>query len=223
MIPKVLKDIENYLKNFQIEIAEKIEGEHRVSSLKDEGTVKSALRQNNKLKPHILDVPPRGFGDMVVLDYDMETKYVVNIKTSIGSTDNCFSKIGVVYALTDLEAEDLPKSMNWLKFDELIENNKSDITGKDYWFLCVDKNDSSNVMIRGAKQITNWTVNINPSNILQVNWKKEKESGPTNRTWEEAYEVLVGGVKNLADSHLEKINQDPTQLQYPWVLKNVNK
>ena len=84
MIPKVLKDIENYLKNFQIEIAEKIEGEHRVSSLKDEGTVKSALRQNNKLKPHILDVPPRGFGDMVVLDYDMETKYVVNIKTSIG-------------------------------------------------------------------------------------------------------------------------------------------
>ena len=95
--------------------------------------------------------------------------------------------------------------MNWLKFDELIENNKSDITGKDYWFLCVDKNDSSNVMIRGAKQITNWTVNINPSNILQVNWKKEKESGPTNRTWEEAYEVLVGGVKKSISGYFSNI------------------
>ena len=205
MIPKILKDIENYLKEYQIEIHENVEGEGRGGSLNDEGTVKKALREDTKLKPHILDVPPRGFGDMVVLDYDMETKYVVNIKTSIGSTDNCFSKIGVVYALTDLEAEDLPKSMNWLKFDELIENNKSDITGKDYWFLCVDKNDSSNVMIRGAKQITNWTVNINPSNILQVNWKKEKESGPTNRTWEEAYEVLVGGVKKSISGYFSNI------------------
>ena len=205
MIPKILKDIENYLKEYQIEIHENVEGEGRGGSLNDEGTVKKALREDTKLKQHILDVPPRGFGDMVVLDYDMETKYVVNIKTSIGSTDNCFSKIGTVYALTDLEAEDLPKSMNWLKFDELIENNKSDIPEKDYWFLCVDKKDSSNVMVRGAKQITNWTVNINPSNILQVNWKKEKESGPTNRTWEEAYEVLVGGVKKSISGHFANI------------------
>ena len=205
MIPKILKDIENYLKEYQIEIHENVEGEGRGGSLNDEGTVKKALREDTKLKQHILDVPPRGFGDMVVLDYDMETKYVVNIKTSIGSTDNCFSKIGVVYALTDLEAEDLPKSMNWLKFDELIENNKSDISEKDYWFLCVDKKDSSNVMVRGAKQITNWTVNINPSNILQVNWKKEKESGPTNRTWEEAYEVLVGGVKKSISGYFSNI------------------
>ena len=205
MIPKILKDIENYLKEYQIEIHENVEGEGRGGSLNDEGTVKKALREDTKLKQHILDVPPRGFGDMVVLDYDMETKYVVNINTSIGSTDNCFSKIGVVYALTDLEAEDLPKSMNWLKFDELIENNKSDIPEKDYWFLCVDKKDSSNVMVRGAKQITNWTVNINPSNILQVNWKKEKESGPTNRTWEEAYEVLVGGVKKSISGYFSNI------------------
>ena len=28
-------------------------------------------------------------------------------------------------------------------------------------------------MVRGAKQINSWTVNINPSNILQINWKKK--------------------------------------------------
>ncbi len=83
MNPKILTDIENYLKNYRIEISEDIEGEGRGGSLKDEGTVKAALREDKKLRPHILDVPPRGFGDMVVLDYDMKTKYVVNIKTSI--------------------------------------------------------------------------------------------------------------------------------------------
>ena len=213
MIPKVLKDIENYLKNFQIEIAEKIEGEHRVSSLKDEGTVKSALRQNKKLKPHILDVPQRGFGDMVVLDYDMKTEYVVNIKTSIGSSDNCFSKIGFVYCLTDLEPQDLPKSMNFLKMNDLIETHKADVSNKDYYFLCVDKNDSSNVLVRGAKQISNWTVNINQSNVLQINWKKEKKSEPTIRTWDESYEVLMGGVKKSINGFLSNVPRE-------WINEN---
>ena len=113
-----------------------------------------------------------------------------------------------MYSLTDLEPEDLPKSMNFTKFNDLIESNKKDIPEKDYWFLCVDKKDSSNVMVRGAKQITNWTVNINPSNILQVNWRKEKESEPTNRTWEEAYEVLVGGVKKSLNGFISNIPKD---------------
>ena len=208
MLPKILQDVENYVKNYQIVIAEKIEGEHRVSSLKDEGTVKRALMEDKKLKPHILDAELRGFGDMTVLDYDMITKYVVNIKTSIGSSDNCFSKIGFVYALTDLQPEDLPKAMNFLKFNELIETHKADVPNKDYYFLCVDKNDSSNVLLRGAKQITNWTVNINPQNILQVNWKKEKLSEPTIRTWDEAYEVLIGGVKKSINGFISNVPTD---------------
>ena len=208
MNPKILTDIENYLKNYRIEISEDIEGEGRGGSLKDEGTGKAALREDKKLRPHILDVPPRGFGDMVVLDYDMKTKYVVNIKTSIGSTDNCFSKIGFVYSLTNLEPEDLPKSMNFLKMNELIENNKADIPTKDYYFLCVDKNDSSNVMVRGAKQINSWTVNINPSNILQINWKKEKSLPPIKRSYNEAYDVLMGGVKKSVNGYLNNIPSD---------------
>ena len=208
MIPKILQDVENYLKEYQIKIRENIEGEGRVASLVDEGTVKKALMEDKKLKPYILDAELRGFGDMTVLDYDMKTKYVVNIKTSIGSSDNCFSKIGFVYALTDLQPEDLPKSMNFLKFNELIETHKADVPNKDYYFLCVDKNNSSNVLLRGAKQITNWTVNINPQNILQVNWKKEKLSEPTIRTWDEAYEVLIGGVKKSINGFLSNVPTD---------------
>jgi len=78
--------------------------------------------------------------------------------------------------------------------NKLINEHKADIPGRDYYFLCIDKKDSSNVMVRGAKQIQNWVVNINPGNILQVNWKKEKKVEAVNRTWDEAYEVLIGGV-----------------------------
>ena len=208
MIPKILQDIESYLKNYQIDIHENVEGEGRGGSLKDEGTVKKALWEDKNLKPHIFDAELRGFGDMTVLDYDMKTKYVVNIKTSIGSSDNCFSKIGFVYALTDLEPEQLPKSMNFLKMNELLVNHKADIPNKDYYFLCVDKNDSSNVMIRGAKQINSWVVNINPSNILQVNWKKEKKLPPVNRTYEESYKVLIGGIKKSINGYCKNIPND---------------
>ena len=212
MIPKILQDVENYLKNYRIEIAEKINGEHRVSSLVDEKTVIAALREDEKLRPHIIDDPLRAFGDMTVLDYDMKTKYVVNIKTSIGSSDNCFSKIGFVYSLTDLEPEDLPKRMDFIQMNDLIKEHKADVPNKDYYFLCVDKNDSSNVLLRGAKSITNWKVNINPSNYLQINWKKEKQSEPTPRTWEEAYKVLVGGVIDSINGYLSKLPKD-------WPLK----
>jgi len=191
--PQILKDIVEFLKKYNIEISEAIEGEGRGGSLKDEGSVKKLL-WSSTFKNNILDEKARKFGDMTVIDYDGKTEYVVNIKTSIGGSDNCFSKIGFVYALTDIPAKKLPKSMNFMTMNKLINEHKADIPGKDYYFLCIDKKDSSNVMIRGAKQIQNWVVNINPGNILQVNWKKEKNVEAVHRTWDEAYEVLIGGV-----------------------------
>ena len=74
--------------------------------------------------------------------------------------------------------------MNFMKMNELIKAHKADIPQKDYWFLCINKKNSSEIMVRGAKQINNWVVNINPSNILQVNWKKEKLCEPVERTWD---------------------------------------
>ena len=208
MIPKVLKDVENYLKNYQIDIHENVEGEGRGGSLKDEGTVKRALWSDDNLKSHILDVRPRGMGDMEVLDYNNVTKYVTNIKTSLGNSDNCFSKAGLVYAFTDLEPEDIPKSMNFLQMEELINKYKADIPEKDYWYLCVDKKDSSNVLIRGAKQINTWTININPANILQIKWGNEKELPPVSRTWDEAYDVIINNAKRSLNRFWNNVPQE---------------
>lgn len=214
--PQILNDVVNALKLAKIEISEKVEGEGRGGSLKDEGTIKTFLQEHAELGAYIHDVPPRGFGDMRVEDPDTGEIYVVNIKTSIGSTDNATSKIGFLYAFTDLTYEDLPGSMNWKKFNTLLAEHKADIPNKDYWFLCVDKNDSSNVMIRGAKQIVNWGENANPANLLQINWTKEKKCEPAYRTYDEAYEVIINGIarcykkafNNLPDEWKEIVLND---------------
>jgi hypothetical protein len=192
--PKILNDIVTVLKKQKIKISENVEGEGRHGSLNDEGTIKRFLQSHSKFKSHVFDVPARGFGDMLVLDYDKKTYHVVNIKTTIGSSDNATSKIGFLYAFTDIDYDDLPKSMNWKKFHKLLTENKADNPGRDYWFLSVDKNDSSNVMIRGTKQIVNWCENANPANLLQINWTKEKRCEPATRTYEEAYKVIIGGI-----------------------------
>jgi len=193
-IPEILKDIVEYLKSYQLQISDAVEGEGRGGSLKDEGSIKKALWDAPKFKGRIFDEKARKCGDMTVLDYNGEI-HVVNIKTSLGGTDNCFSKCGIVYALTDLTADQLPSKMNFMEMDELIKNHKADIPQKDYWFLCVNKKNSSEIMVRGAKQVKNWVVNINPSNILQINWRKEKLCEPIDRTWDEAYETIIGGTK----------------------------
>jgi hypothetical protein len=208
MIPKILEDVAEALRKEKIAISEAVEGESRVASLKDEGTVIRFLKSDPVLGEYILSEKARKFGDMLVLDYDGVTEYVVNIKTSIGSSDNATSRIGFLYALTDIEHEELPGNMNWEKFDNLIKSRKADIPTKDYWFLCVDKNDSSNVMIRGAKQINCWKENANPANLLQIAWKKEKALLPVERTYDEAYDVLVGGIKRCYTKALRKLPDD---------------
>lgn len=213
--PQVLIDIAAYLKEKKIEISEKVEGEGRGGSLKDEGSIKRALYEHEIFKDLIIDEAARKFGDMIVLDYDRVTRHPVNIKTSIGSTDNCFSKAGIVYAFTDMTDTEIPKSMNFKKMNEFIKNRGKDIPNRDYWFLCVDKNDSSNVLIRGAKQINCWTVNINPSNVLQVNWTKEKALPPKLRTYDEAMEVIMGGVKKSLNEFWKNIPNEWKQSETP--------
>ena len=206
-LPRILSDIVSFLKQHPICISKKIEGEARVASLIDEGVIKKTLL-NSPFQKYIVSEKPRSFGDIFILDYDLQKKYPVNIKTSIGGCDNCCSKGGFVYAFTSLEPENIPRRMNFIKMNELLHKFKADILHKDYYFLCIDKKNSTNVMIRGSKQIRHWKVNINPSNILQINWKKEKNSDPIDRSWDEAYNVIIGGIQNSLSSFVQNIPED---------------
>jgi hypothetical protein len=191
MTPQILLDMAQFLKESPIDIADSVEGEGRGGSLIDEGTVKRILKE--KFPGRIKDMLARRFADIIVID-DIIGEMPVNIKTSIGGIDNGTSKLGFLFAFTDISYHELPRSINNKKFMELIKDHRADIPTKDYWYLCIDKKNPSNVLVRGCKQISNWVENANPANLLQINWKKEKNSNPVMRTYDEAYDVIINGI-----------------------------
>lgn len=191
-LPLILQEIVLFLKTENIKCHKNVEGEGRIGSAMDEKMIKKILMK--KFPENTIDQRARKFGDILIKDYN-GVICPVNIKTSLGGSDNCFSRGGFVFALTDLNIDQIPGSMNLKIFKKLIDENRCDVPIKDYWFLCVDKK-TSDVMIRGTKQIKHWKVNPHPSNTLQVDWAKEKQCEPVLRTGEEAYNFLIeNGVK----------------------------
>jgi hypothetical protein len=179
--PKILNDIVDALKHSTLNSFNE-DDEGRVNSKKDEHNIVSYLI--DKFKDSIEPVKLRGFGDMIVIDYD-GSKHYVNIKTSIGAApDNAFSKLGFLWAFTDLTIEQIGNKITNEKFTKLVLTHRADIN-RDYWYLSFDKNDMQRVIVRGAKQITNW--NRNPTNNMQINWSKEHSTDLVNYTFEEAW------------------------------------
>ena len=192
--PQILNDIVEALKKSNLKaVNENSEG--RVNSKKDEDKIIAWLQKQPKFKDRIKEGVLRSFMDMEVVDYDGST-HAVNIKTSVGSSDNAFSKLGILWALTDLTIEKyqelkISNKISDAKFAELVIKHKKE-TARDYWFLSLDKKDFSHVMVRGVKQITHW--GKNPTNNLQIMWGKEHESKPNTNTFDEVfYNVITDG------------------------------
>lgn len=192
--PKILNDIVEALKKANLKaVSENNEG--RVNSKKDEDKIIAWLQKQPKFSGRIKEGVLRSFMDMEVEDYD-GTTHAVNIKTSIGSSDNAFSKLGILWALTDMTIEEykelkISNKISDTKFAELVIDRKKE-TPRDYWFLSLDKKDFSHVMVRGVKQITYW--GKNPTNNLQIMWGKEHQCGPGNESFSTVfYNVITNG------------------------------
>jgi hypothetical protein len=201
-VPFILQNIVSYLKQHNITIDGNDEG--RTGSYGDEGSVKKILRES-PFKEFIVDCQNRKAGDILVYNYDKTKQYVVNIKsTGAKSADNAFSKIGITYALTSLELNKI-KPMNFNIMDQLISTHTIDIPEKDYYFLCIDKNNSKNILCRGAKQIKNWKININPNNVMQIDWKREFLCSPVKRSWKESFDLLMGGAEKCNRAYIKNL------------------
>ena len=192
--PQILNDIVEALKKSNLRaVSENSEG--RVNSKKDEDKIIAWLQKQPQFAGRIKEGVLRSFSDMIAVD-DQGIEHVVNIKTSVGSSDNAFSKLGILWALTDLTVEDYKKlkisnKIKDARFAELVVKHKKE-TDRDYWYLSLDKKNFSHVLVRGVKQITHW--GKNPTNNLQIVWNKEHECGPNTNTFEEVfYNVITDG------------------------------
>jgi len=141
----------------------------RINSVEDENTIIKLLVE--KYGSSIIVPPPRSWCDFIYQTGN--TKYYINIKCSTGTTDNAFNKKALVFSLTDLAPEKIIDSMNFTKMISLIDENmknERDIES-EYFYLYVDKKDGT-VFIKSLLDIQNLV--SNPTNKLQINWKKEK-------------------------------------------------
>jgi hypothetical protein len=97
--------------------------------------------------------------------------YFFNVKITSGGTDNIFNKKSIIYSLTEHPENDISKSMNNNKLRKyLTTKQKLNRNCKEYYYLVIFK-DSRIPFVKSICDIQN--LKSNPTNTLQVNWKKE--------------------------------------------------
>ena len=173
-LPLIMYKIKKYLK-LQVFHFSKQNEDGRINSCIDEDEVIKLLIKNfsEKIKkPKI-----RMWYDILAFDY-IYGWIPINIKTTTTSTsDNTGNLAMCVYAYTN-EVLDIhmDKSYENGKMSEILFNklkNKKYNTNnkKDYYFVVLNKNDASDIIVNSVKGLTVLTSNVN--NLpFQVNWSK---------------------------------------------------
>ena len=135
---------------------------------------------------------------------ESETEFIpVNIKTSDLSkrtADNLNSKESIAYALTGIRPEE-QKITTWPKFNKVIEENINSCLDTDYYYLVVNKADTSDVFFNSLKCIEKLVPNGN--NLpFQCNWAENKNI-VENRSIEDSVNYIL----YMYDKSLERKEQ----------------
>ena len=166
----------------------------RINSIEDEDMVLELLSEHygeeNVIKP-----PPRSWWDLKLFGYH------TNIKSSDftnSASDNFSSKTAMLFALTDLPESEVEIN-GWQKWQTALKNNSGTENNRDYYIIVIDKS-TGNVYLQTLKSLQVLTPNGN--NLpFQINWARNTEI--VERTYEEAYEFLVGCFKQSVMKKIE--------------------
>jgi len=147
----------------------------RIESLLREEDIIQAIQSRTKTTNYICSLPPpRHWYDFSFIDRKTELQYYINIKISNGGCVNAMNKKALVYTFTTLQDKEIPSTMNFNTLHKLLHTHSRGYRdpGKEYYYLYIDKKDKT-VLVRSICDIEHWV--SNPTNILQINWTKEKK------------------------------------------------
>jgi hypothetical protein len=175
-LPLIMYKIKKYLKIKDFKFSNQNEDGRINSSIDEEYIIKLLIEKfSNKIKkPKI-----RMWYDILAFDY-IYGWIPINIKTTTTITcDNTGNLAMCVYAYTD-EILDIciDKSyengmMSVILFNKLKNKKYNRNNKKDYYFVVLNKTDTSDIIVNSVKGLTLLTSNIN--NLpFQVNWSKNK-------------------------------------------------
>ena len=152
------------------------EGDGRLDSAKQEDFVLIELQKHLlEMYPELIItvMPPRSWCDIIIHDIPFNLKL-----SDCKSSDNCGSKPAICYSLTG--RMDYPKSSNWNRFLEFIQESKKLGHIKkernlvtEYHYLVKNKL-TGEVLVKPIFDIHTYV--SNSSNDLQIAWKNEFEN-----------------------------------------------
>jgi len=174
----------------------------------DDGRINSATNENivlDKLSTKFdINIPQvRCWYDFVM---QLQNKLFVNVKISDlsnNSADNCSSKLGMGYALCGIE--NLP--IHWEKFHQILANELK--TGYDYYFLVVNKNNTSDCFWTSLKRIK--TLTSNGNNLpFQCDWSQNRDFSSRSE---------IEATRYILKTYIE--SWDKKAKGYPFILKEM--
>jgi hypothetical protein len=127
---------------------------------------------------------------------DAEFTYPINIKVSnLHGNDNVSCKLGIYYSLTGIWPT-FPNEIPWEGFFRKISEDIDGNTDRDYYFLIVNKEDSSDVIATSLKSIS--TLVPNGNNLpFQCNWGTNRHL--VERSHEESKTFILSHLKKSCE------------------------
>ena len=172
----------------------------RINSIQDESTIVQCLEALGAQESFTVHRPPkpRWWYD-VAIEAD-GVWFPINIKVSVGGTDNALNKQAIVYTYSTMQPNDIPKCMTLNAMVKMIGEHgiRERNDAKEYYYLFIHKR-TQQVICRPMSCITHFV--SNPCNLLQINWKKEcAQTECTYRPFEYVKKVLAASVRTYMQS-----------------------
>ncbi|WP_334089039.1 restriction endonuclease, partial [Helicobacter typhlonius] len=181
VIPHLLIQIVDFLKKSPVALS-KQSRDGRINSAFNEDEIFKCLETNFAInRPNMRDWVDFSFEENNIF-------YPVNIKVSTTkTTDNLNCKLGIYYALTGK----IPPFGNGVSWDCYFKSLKENIqqNSKDYYFLIINKDNSSDVFATSLKNLE--SILPNGNNLpFQAKWNNNRKL--INRDFESAKAFLLG-------------------------------
>lgn len=218
---KIIGEIVEYLKSEQINLTTN-NRDGRINSIENEDQVTDLIRKYNStsklLNEQGLEIYVPSARDWY--DFSIQSKNgvehfftPVNIKISaFSSADNCSSKTGVYYTLTGMlpMSHGISNGMQWEPYFRLLDENMGKNKERDYYYLVVNKTDTTDIFYTSLKTINKLTPNAN--NLpFQCKWNDNRVQ--VSRNYDEAKNYILSVFKDsiykdekrmLFDKHILK-------------------
>lgn len=187
-MPEKLVELANWVAGEDIELSEDLD-DGRINSSVSESKILEALQSRFS---SVESPPPRYWYDFAF--DDGKDFFPVNIKVTTTTTaDNLSCKLGIYYALTGLDPE-FANELRWKSYFKSLKENLATDTSSDYYFMVVNKLESSDVWIASLKTLQ--TLVVNGNNLpFQCRWADNRV--PRERSQSDAADFIL---KTFGDS-----------------------